>query len=282
MHAVRGLDLEVQRGEIFALLGPNGAGKTTTVEICSGFRSYDSGSVRVLGLDPARATSHWRSCLGVVSQSANDLEDLSVREAVVSIAGCYRHARRVDDVIDAVGLTPKRDVRCVKLSGGQRRRLDVALGMVGDPELLFLDEPTTGFDPEARRHFWELIRQLRTSGVTIVLTTHYLDEAEQLADRVGVIIGGRMAEVGAPGEIGGRRSAQARVVWTDENGEHVEHSDEPTAVVRRLADRFGGEVPGLLVSRPTLEDVYVAMVAEHAALSDDSDARPSDAEGAAR
>ncbi len=282
MHAVAGLDLDVQPGEIFALLGPNGAGKTTTIEICSGFRSYDSGSVRVLGVDPAHATSDWRSRLGVVTQSANDLEELSVREAVVSIASCYRHARDADEVIDAVGLGGKRDVRCVKLSGGQRRRLDVALGMVGDPELLFLDEPTTGFDPEARRQFWDLIRQLRSSGVTIVLTTHYLDEAEQLADRVGVIIGGHMVEVGAPADIGGRRSAKARVGWTDEQGEHTEHTDEPTSVVRRLAERFDGEIPGLFVARPTLEDVYVSMVAEHAAVGDAEpvdEAAPTDGPG---
>jgi ABC-2 type transport system ATP-binding protein len=263
-EAVRGLDLEVRLGEIYALLGPNGAGKTTTVEICSGFRPYTGGRVRVLGVDPAQATAEWRARIGIVTQQANDLADLSVREAVKAIAGCYRTPRDADEVIDAVGLAEKRDVRCVKLSGGQRRRLDVALGMVGDPELLFLDEPTTGFDPEARRQFWTLITSLRESGVTIVLTTHYLDEAEHLADRVGVIAAGQMLEVAPPAEIGGRRSARAQVRWRDTDGEHVEDTDTPTAVVRALADRFDGEIPGLLVSRPTLEDVYVRMIEAHA------------------
>ncbi|MGI8881993.1 MAG: ABC transporter ATP-binding protein [Jatrophihabitans sp.] len=259
-EAVRGLDLDVQRGEIYALLGPNGAGKTTTVEICSGFRSYDAGEVNVLGVDPARATADWRSRIGIVTQQANDLQDLSVRESVHAIAGCYRYPRDADEVIEAVGLAEKRDTRCVKLSGGQRRRLDVALGMVGNPELLFLDEPTTGFDPEARRQFWELVRTLRDDGVTIVLTTHYLDEAEQLADRVGVIISGRMLEVGAPEDIGGRRHAKAHVRWTDDAGDHVEETAEPTRVVQRLATQFDGEIPGLIVARPTLEDIYVGMV----------------------
>jgi ABC-2 type transport system ATP-binding protein len=201
--------------------------------------------------------------VGIVTQQANDLADLSVREAVSAIAGCYRSPRNADDVIDAVGLAEKRNVRCVKLSGGQRRRLDVALGMVGDPQLLFLDEPTTGFDPEARRQFWGLIADLRASGVTILLTTHYLDEAEHLADRVGVIIGGRMIEVGAPGDIGGRRHALAEVRWRDFDGEHSESTKTPTAVVGELAARYGGEVPGLVVARPTLEDIYVKMVEEH-------------------
>jgi hypothetical protein len=167
-------------------------------------------------------------------------------EAVGAIAGCYRSPRNADEVIEAVGLAEERDVRCVKLSGGQRRRLDVALGMVGDPQLLFLDEPTTGFDPEARRQFWGLIGDLRASGVTILLTTHYLDEAEHLADRVGVIIGGRMIEVGAPGDIGGRRHALAEVRWRDFGGEHREATETPTAVVRELASRFdgGGARPG--------------------------------------
>jgi len=272
--AVRGLDLVVQRGEIFALLGPNGAGKTTTVEMCCGFRPYDDGMVRVLGVDPAQPTAVWRSRVGIVTQQANDLADLSVREAVSAIAGCYRSPRNADDVIDAVGLAEKRDVRCVKLSGGQRRRLDVALGMVGDPELLFLDEPTTGFDPEARRQFWGLIGSLRASGVTIVLTTHYLDEAEHLADRVGVIIGGRMIEVGAPGDIGGRRHARAEVRWTDVDGEHHELTNTPTAVLIELSTRFGGEVPNLVVARPTLEDIYVKMIEEH------SDASRSEVEWA--
>ncbi len=263
-EALRGLDLDVRRGEIYALLGPNGAGKTTTVEICSGFRSYEAGTVSVLGVDPATPTADWRSRIGIVTQQADDLKDLSVRESVKAIAGCYRYSRDADEVIEAVGLAAKRDTRCVKLSGGQRRRLDVALGMVGNPELLFLDEPTTGFDPEARRQFWQLVRTLRDSGVTIVLTTHYLDEAEHLADRVGVIIGGRMREVGAPEDIGGRRQAKAQVRWTDANGDHVEESDQPTALVQRLATELGGEIPGLVVARPTLEDIYVGMIAAHA------------------
>ncbi|HEX6755840.1 MAG TPA: ABC transporter ATP-binding protein [Mycobacteriales bacterium] len=211
--AVDGLDLEVHRGEVFSLLGPNGAGKTTTVEILEGYRSRDSGEVSVLGHDPADPTAAWKARIGVVLQKVNDLNLLTVEEAVRALAAYYPRPRDPDEVIDLVGLTEKRRSRTSRLSGGLRRRLDVALGIVGRPELLFLDEPTTGFDPEARRQFWGLIEDLATQGTTILLTTHYLDEAEHLADRVGVINAGRVVEVASPATLGGRATAAAAVRW---------------------------------------------------------------------
>jgi ABC-2 type transport system ATP-binding protein len=260
--AVADVSLTVQEGEIFALLGPNGAGKTTTVEICAGFRRADSGHVRVLGADPSSGDPAWKDQFGIVTQHSNDLEDLTVSEAVQSIAWCYSAPRPVDEVIAAVGLTDKATARCVKLSGGQRRRLDVALGLVGNPSLLLLDEPTTGFDPEARRAFWELIRSLSTQGMTILLTTHYLDEAEHLADRVGVIAGGRVLEINTPDAIGGREASGTRVQWIEDGTARDCFTKQPTAKVAELSTRFGGEVPGLRVERPSLEDVYLAMIAE--------------------
>ena len=259
--AVSDLDLEVRRGEVFALLGPNGAGKTTTVEILEGFRRRDAGEVRVLGVDPAHPTRTWRSRVGIVLQGTGEFDTLTVAEVVHHFAAFYPAPDDPDEVIARVRLTPKSGARTHTLSGGQKRRLDVALGIIGRPELLFLDEPTTGFDPEARREFWDLIRDLAAGGTTILLTTHYLDEAEALADRVGVIVGGRLVEVAAPTQLGGRAEALATVSWRTPDGSvrHVE-TPTPTALVAELATRFGGEVPGLTVSRPSLEDVYLRMI----------------------
>ncbi|MEU4676902.1 ABC transporter ATP-binding protein [Micromonospora sp. NPDC023737] len=259
--AVAGVDLDVRRGEVFALLGPNGAGKTTTVEILEGFRRRDAGEVRVLGSDPAAPAGDWRSRVGIVLQGTGEFDELTVSEVVRHFAGFYPDADDPAKVIERVGLAGKARARTHTLSGGQKRRLDVALGIVGRPELLFLDEPTTGFDPEARREFWELIGDLAAAGTTIVLTTHYLDEAEALADRVGVIAGGRLVEVSTPEQLGNRQAALATVSWrTPEDAVESVQSATPTALVAELAARFGGEVPGLTVTRPTLEDVYLTMI----------------------
>ena len=271
--AVAGVDLEIRQGEVFALLGPNGAGKTTTVEILEGFRRRDRGAVSVLGQDPSTAGLGWRQRLGIVLQSSQGLDLLTVREVVASTAKVYRHPRDVDEVIEAVGLAEKRDSRTARLSGGQRRRLDVALGIVGRPELLFLDEPTTGFDPQARRDFWSLISGLAGDGTTIVLTTHYLDEAEHLADRVGIIAGGRMLTVDTPSQLGGRASQQATVSWREDGLVRTTATAEPTAEVARLARRFSGEVPELVVQRPTLEDTYLRLIAPFAAAEEAVPAR---------
>ena len=260
--AVDGLDLDIRRGEIFALLGPNGAGKTTTVEICEGYRARDAGEVRVLGEDPADGTRAWKARLGIVLQSGSGDSQLTVRELVSAQASYYADPRDVDEVLALVGLTEKAGVRGRSLSGGQRRRLDVALGIVGRPTLLFLDEPTTGFDPEARRQFWSLIRSLRELGTTMLLTTHYLDEAEALADRVGVIAGGRLVEVAVPSALGGRETAPAVVSWSEGGARRSEATATPTAFVAGLAARFPGEVPDLAVARPTLEDVYLQMIGD--------------------
>lgn len=259
--AVAGLDLDVEVGEVFALLGPNGAGKTTTVEILEGYRSRDGGSVTVLGTDPAHADAAWRARVGIVLQGTGEFEDLTVAEVVEHFAAFYPTPDDPAKVIERVGLTGKARARTHTLSGGQKRRLDVALGIIGQPELLFLDEPTTGFDPEARREFWELIRDLAAAGTTILLTTHYLDEAEALADRVGVIAGGRLIEVAPPQELGNRQQAMATVSWRTEDGTLTQvESATPTALVAELAARFGGEVPELTVTRPTLEDIYLRMI----------------------
>jgi ABC-2 type transport system ATP-binding protein len=260
--ALAGVDLGIRHGEVFAMLGPNGAGKTTTVEILEGYRHRDGGTVAVLGEDPQRAGRAWRARIGIVPQQAFPAEaaELTVREMVRHFAAFYPRPRDPGEVIELVGLTGKGQSRIHQLSGGQVRRLDVALGIIGGPELLFLDEPTTGFDPEARRNFWELIRALRAAGTTILLTTHYLDEAEALADRVAVISGGRIVETGTPASLGGRATATATVGFTDGDGPRRVQTDSPTRVVRELAERFGGEVPGLTVSRPTLEDVYLELI----------------------
>ncbi len=261
--AVAGIDLAIEAGEIFALLGPNGAGKTTTVEILAGFRQADSGSVSVLGFDPATkgdAGRSWRNRIGIVLQTASDAGSFKVREIVKHFSAFYANARDVDQVIEAVGLTAKRDSLVLELSGGQRRRLDVALGIIGNPELLFLDEPTTGFDPEARRAFWSLIRDLKAGGTTILLTTHYLDEAEELADRVAVITAGKIIEVSTPALLGGRSTAKATVTWMGRSGLESEESENPTAVVAKLTAQFGGDIPELAITRPSLEDIYLKMI----------------------
>jgi ABC-2 type transport system ATP-binding protein len=262
--AVDGLDLDIRRGEIFALLGPNGAGKTTTVEICEGYRTPDAGTVRVLGANPADGARRWKAQLGIVLQSGAGDSQLTCREMLQAQASYYPDPRDPDEVLALVGLTEKAKSRGKSLSGGQRRRLDVALGIIGRPTLLFLDEPTTGFDPEARRQFWSLIRSLRELGTTMLLTTHYLDEAEALADRVGVIARGRLVEVAVPSALGGRETAPAVVSWTEDGVRRSEDTATPTALVRDLAARFAGEVPDLAVARPTLEDVYLRMIGEPA------------------
>ena len=258
--AVDGIDLDVEFGEIFALLGPNGAGKTTTVEILEGYWKRDSGDVDVLGHDPQRPGPGWRSGIGIVPQTSGGHDEVTVEELIGHFAGYYPNHRDPDEVIAAVGLDAKRKTRARHLSGGQRRRLDVALGILGTPALLFLDEPTTGFDPEARREFWALISSLAEDGTTIILTTHYLDEAENLADRVGVITGGRIVALDTPAQLGGRQQDQAIVHWTENDAPRTVHTSEPTRVVNELSERIGGELPGLVVSRPTLEDVYLRLI----------------------
>jgi ABC-2 type transport system ATP-binding protein len=263
VHAVRGVDLSIEQGEIFSILGPNGAGKTTTVEILEGFRTRDAGSVSVLGFDPntkGHQSREWRNRIGIVLQSSSDAGDLTVFETINHFSGYYSNPRDVEEVINSVGLKEKESALIRNLSGGQRRRLDVALGIIGNPELIFLDEPTTGFDPEARRAFWALIKKLRGDGATILLTTHYLDEAEALADRVAVINKGVIVEVSTPAELGGRATSQATVQWRDSDQIKSEKTDNPTALVASLATRFNGEVPELIVTRPSLEDIYLEMI----------------------
>ncbi len=258
---VDGLDLDVRRGEVFALLGPNGAGKTTTVEILEGVRHRDAGEVTVLGRDPARGDRAWRDRVGVVAQSTGAGNALTVRETVDHFAGYHGSPRDGAELIEAVGLTEAAGTRVARLSGGQRRRLEVALGVQGRPELLFLDEPTTGMDPVARRQFWDLIRALRAGGTTIVLTTHYLDEAAELADRVGVLRDGRLVDVAPPDGLGAELRRVATVRWTEEGVPREVRTAEPAAVLRDLlAAHPAGEVPGLTVTRPGLEDVYLRLV----------------------
>jgi ABC-2 type transport system ATP-binding protein len=264
-EAVCGIDLTISKGEIFSLLGPNGAGKTTTVEILEGFRTRNAGEVKVLGFDPAtqgRASREWRNRIGIVLQSTSDAGDLTVSETISHFAGYYSRPRNPEEVISAVGLDNKAKDLIRNLSGGQRRRLDVALGIIGSPELLFLDEPTTGFDPEARRAFWSLIDGLRNDGTTIVLTTHYLDEAEALADRVAVINHGQIIEVSTPTQLGGRSSSKALVQWRDNGELKSEETENPTALVSSLTTQFSGEIPELSVSRPSLEDIYLKMIGQ--------------------
>jgi len=263
VHAVRGIDLKIEQGEIFSILGPNGAGKTSTVEILEGFRTRDAGSVSVLGFDPntrGHQSREWRNRIGIVLQTSADAGDLTVFETINHFHGYYSNPRDVDEVINSVGLKEKEHALIRNLSGGQRRRLDVALGIIGNPELIFLDEPTTGFDPEARRAFWSLIKSLRSDGATIVLTTHYLDEAEALADRVAVINRGVIVEISTPADLGGRATSQATVAWRDGDQIKSEKTDNPTAVVSSLAARFNGEIPELVVTRPSLEDIYLEMI----------------------
>jgi ABC-2 type transport system ATP-binding protein len=261
LEAVRGVDFEIREGEVFGLLGPNGAGKTTTVEILEGYRSRDAGDVSVLGHDPERPGADFRQRIGVVLQQSELWPNLTVRETHSIFAGYYRRARNVDEVIELVGLQEKRDARVKTLSGGQKRRLDLGVALVGDPDLVFLDEPTTGFDPAARRAAWEMIRSLRSLGKTVLLTTHYLDEAEQLADRVAVLRQGRIVRVGTPREL---TSSELEVeIRYRRNGEEVLlRTSEPTRVLHELTSAAvarGEELERLEVRRPTLEEVYLSL-----------------------
>lgn len=258
--AVNDLDLDIGRGEVFGILGPNGAGKSTTVEILEGHRSRDAGEVQVLGTDPARPTRQWRSRIGIVWQSDVAPGELTVTETLRHFARYFPQPRNPDEVIELVGLTAKAKSRVDGLSGGQRRRVDVALGVIGNPELLFLDEPTTGFDPAARRQFWDLIRLLAYGGTTVVLTSHYLDEVEALANRLAVVSKGRVVASGRPTEIGGRDRASATVSWTGPDGRHHQPTNSPTALVNQLTSYFGGEIPELTVTRPSLEDIYLSLI----------------------
>jgi ABC-2 type transport system ATP-binding protein len=260
-EAVRGISFEIEEGEVFGLLGPNGAGKTTTVEILEGYRARDGGDVVVLGFDPARAESAYRERIGVVLQQSQLWANLTVAETHRMFAKYYRQPRDIDEVIDLVGLGEKRDARIKTLSGGQKRRLDLGIALVGDPDLVFLDEPTTGFDPAARRAAWGMIRSLRSLGKTILLTTHYLDEAEQLADRVAVLREGRIIREGTPTELtGGTQETEVR--FRRDGQEVVIRTAEPTRLLHELTEQAiadGRELEGLTVRRPTLEDVYLLL-----------------------
>jgi ABC-2 type transport system ATP-binding protein len=255
LTALDGVSFDIARGETFALLGPNGAGKSTTIEILEGYRDRTSGEATVLGIDPGKGGTAWRARLGIVLQSTGESGNVTVREQLSHFAGFYPNPRPVEEVIAAVGLESKAGTLIRKLSGGQQRRVDVALGIIGNPELLFLDEPTTGFDPEARRSFWELIRGLKKEGTTILLTTHYLDEAAQLGDRAGIIAGGRLIDIGAIDEIGGQEARVPIVRWREKGELREERTTTPGAFVAKL-----GEKDGLEIIRPSLEDIYIDLV----------------------
>jgi ABC-2 type transport system ATP-binding protein len=264
IEAVCGISFEIASGEIFGLLGPNGAGKTTTVEILEGYRKRDAGSVTVLGEDPARAGDSWREQIGVVLQSSAMYQTLSVAESLTLFAGYYERPREVEEVVQLIGLEEKRDAHVRTLSGGQRRRLDLGLALVGDPDLLFLDEPTTGFDPQARRRAWESISSLRALGKTILLTTHYLDEAERLCDRVAVIRDGRIAAMGRPGELTGALPP-TEIRYRQNGRDVVLRTEEPTRVLNELTQKAlaeGRELEALEVRRPSLEEVYLSLTDE--------------------
>jgi ABC-2 type transport system ATP-binding protein len=263
VEAVRGVSFEIGTGEIFGLLGPNGAGKTTTVEILEGYRARNGGTVAVLGEDPAQAGRQWRERIGVVLQSSAIYETLTVAENLALFAGYYTHPRAVDEVVELVGLEEKRDARVRTLSGGQKRRLDLGLALVGDPEVVFLDEPTTGFDPEARRRAWDTIGGLRGLGKTVLLTTHYLEEAERLSDRVAVLMDGEIAALGQPAELTSALPA-TEIRFRRDGEEVVLRTEEPTRVLHELtaeALAAGRELEGLEVRRASLEDVYLALTA---------------------
>jgi len=264
-EALRGISFEIEEGEVFGLLGPNGAGKTTTIEILEGYRTRDGGDVEVLGFDPERAGSAFRERIGVVLQQSQLWPNLTVTETHRMFAGYYEHPRKVDEVIVLVGLAEKRDARVKTLSGGQKRRLDLGVALVGDPDLVFLDEPTTGFDPAARRAAWDMIRSLRSLGKTILLTTHYLDEAEQLADRLAVLREGVIIREGTPAELTAG-SNETEVRYREDGQDVVVRTTEPTKLLQRLTTEAlaeGRELEGLSVRRPTLEDVYLSLTAEH-------------------
>ena len=260
--AVDGIDFDIHAGKIFALLGPNGAGKTTVVEILEGHRQRDGGEVTVLGTDPATAPRHWYDRIGIVLQRCGDAPDLTPREMLRHYSAYYSRGSDTEEIIQTVGLTDCPDRRIYQLSGGQRRRLDVALGIVGQPELLFLDEPTTGFDPQARRAFWTLIGRLASAGTSILLTTHYLEEAEALADEVAILLKGTIALAGNPATLAGRASADACVSWVDEKGKQVVRTQRPEAVIADLMLRFD-VIPELTVTRPSLEDIYLDLVSSY-------------------
>jgi ABC-2 type transport system ATP-binding protein len=263
-EALRGISFEIQEGEVFGLLGPNGAGKTTTIEILEGYRTRNDGDVEVLGFDPERAGSAFRERIGVVLQHSQLWPNLTVTETHRMFAGYYDRPRNVDEVIALVGLDEKRDARVKTLSGGQKRRLDLGVALVGDPDLVFLDEPTTGFDPAARRAAWDMIRSLRSLGKTILLTTHYLDEAEQLADRLAVLRAGVIIREGTPGELTGG-SSETEIRYRKNGHEVVVRTTDPTRLLHKLTAEAlaeGRELEGLSVRRPTLEDVYLSLTAE--------------------
>jgi ABC-2 type transport system ATP-binding protein len=266
VEAVRGISFDVALGEVFGLLGPNGAGKTTTVEVLEGYRERDGGEVEVLGFDPGRAERAFRERIGIVLQSSQSWPNLTVREMHRVFAGYYARPRDIDEVVELVGLTERRDARVKTLSGGQKRRLDLGIALVGDPDLVFLDEPTTGFDPAARRNAWELVRSLRRLGKTVLLTTHYLDEAQQLADRVAVLRAGEIVSLGRPSELTGAAEVEIRY---RRNGESVVvRTAEPTQALHELTGAAladGLELEGLEVRRPTLEDVYLELMDEEGA-----------------
>jgi ABC-2 type transport system ATP-binding protein len=262
LEAVRGVDFEIEQGEVFGLLGPNGAGKTTTVEILEGYRRRDAGDVSVLGHDPQSPGPDFRERIGVVLQQSSMWPNITVRETHRIFAGYYEHPRDVDEVIELVGLGEKRDARVKTLSGGQKRRLDLGLALVGDPDLVFLDEPTTGFDPAARRAAWEMIRSLRTLGKTVLLTTHYLDEAEQLADRVAVLRDGTIVKIGTPRELT-TADLEVEIRFRRDGEEVLIRTSEPTRVLHELTAEAlarGEELERLEVRRPSLEEVYLALI----------------------
>jgi ABC-2 type transport system ATP-binding protein len=259
LAALDGVSFDIQRGETFALLGPNGAGKSTTIEILEGYRDRSGGDASVLGVDPGKGGLDWKARLGIVLQSTGESGNVTVREQLTHFAGYYPNARDVDEVIAAVGLREKQKTLIRRLSGGQRRRVDVALGIIGRPELLFLDEPTTGFDPEARRQFWALIERLKADGTTILLTTHYLDEAAHLGDRAGVIADGRLIDIGRIDQIGGQLSRTPIVRWRESGVLREQRTSEPGALVASLM-LDGNEPEGLEIIRPSLEDIYLQLV----------------------